>query len=481
MKHFFATYKWLLLLMVATVLVRLPTLNRPLSKHHEFNTAVVLTNAISWQQAGGAAQFSFTPLMNFQGTANKLLEKGPHTDSLGNHVYLSFGAGWYMLPYAIFTALNIPFTPLALQILNILISLLTTVILYRLLVRINKQPHVALTATAMFAFMPATLWYGGNGYVTTSIMLPLVLAVLGYWHSFATTQLIKPYALAGLALTGIALCYFDWVAVFLLAGMGIWAAVQAIRQKQFAILTLVCTATVTLAVWLILAQFASYLGWHQVLDYWTRRFAERSTDTSQASGLVLWLRFMINQATSFGPLLLVVAARFMMSKAGYPKMPYWLMVAAASVVLYNLVFFNWSALHEFAWMAGGLVATLLAGVIVLPMLSSKRLVSTTVLVIALSIAIYYAANPTGHTNWKGEPYDRYLIAGTNIAQKVPADAFIFTNAGDQKITEFYARRTFQVVANREDSRKLIALHNLKKAVWLAYGPDGITAIEPLAP
>jgi hypothetical protein len=481
MNHFFTTYKWLLLIMLATVALRMPNLNRPLSKHHEFNTAVVLTNALSWQQAGGAAPFGFTPLMNFQGPANKLLEKGPHTDSLGNHVYLSFGAGWYVLPYCLFSMFHIPFTPLALQWLNILISLLTIVLLYRLLVRVTGQHHIALAATSLFACMPATLWYGGNGYVTTSIMLPLVIAVLGYWHGYATQAHVHFRSLAGLAVSGIALCYFDWVAVFLLGGMAFWAAIKSFNQRQFILLTLVCTGTVVVAVWLILAQFAGYLGWQQVLQYWTGRFAERSTDTSQAPGIVLWWRLMLNQVTSFGPLLLVLAARLKMSKAVYPKMPYWLMAAAASVVLYNLVFFNWSALHEFAWMAAGLVATLLLAVEILPNFSPRRLRAVTTAACLASVALYNFINLPGPTNWKGERYDTYLIDGTTIAQQVPPDAFIFTTADNQKITEYYARRTFQVVASREAALKLIAHHQVKKAVWLQYGPAGITTIEPLAP
>jgi hypothetical protein len=66
---------WLLLLLVV---LRIPTLDRPLSKHHDFNNAVVLINAVSWQQAGGGNKFCFTPVMNFQGQSNKLLEKGYH-------------------------------------------------------------------------------------------------------------------------------------------------------------------------------------------------------------------------------------------------------------------------------------------------------------------------------------------------------------------------------------------------------------------
>ena len=54
------------------LLVRLPNFNRPVSKHYEFNTAVILINIISWRQAGGGNHFYYTPVMNFQHTGDKL-------------------------------------------------------------------------------------------------------------------------------------------------------------------------------------------------------------------------------------------------------------------------------------------------------------------------------------------------------------------------------------------------------------------------
>src|SRR5687767_9329605 len=90
-----------LLLFMVSVLLRLPNLNRPLSKHHEYNTAVILVNIESWRQAGGGNLFHYIPLLNFQNPGDKRPENLPNIDSKGNMLYLSFAPGWYVIPYFI--------------------------------------------------------------------------------------------------------------------------------------------------------------------------------------------------------------------------------------------------------------------------------------------------------------------------------------------------------------------------------------------
>src|SRR5450755_4635011 len=88
-----------LLLFIFSVFIRLPNLNRPISKHYEFNTAVIMINIISWRQGGGGDQFHYTPVMNFQHPGDKLPPNNLFIDKNGNSVYLSFGPGWYVIPY----------------------------------------------------------------------------------------------------------------------------------------------------------------------------------------------------------------------------------------------------------------------------------------------------------------------------------------------------------------------------------------------
>ena len=69
----------LILFFVLSVVIRLPHLDRPLSKHHEFNPAVILMGLESWKEAGGPEKFNYIPLLTYQNAADTLLEKGPYS------------------------------------------------------------------------------------------------------------------------------------------------------------------------------------------------------------------------------------------------------------------------------------------------------------------------------------------------------------------------------------------------------------------
>lgn len=259
-------YKGLLLLLLLLLLLRVPHFNRPLSKHHDFNNAVILINAVSWQQAGGGAAFAYTPVMNFQGESNKLLENGPHIDANGNHVYLSFGPGWYVLPYFIFTSLHITPSPAALEIISIVIGLLTVVLLYALLYQWLQHKPMVLITTAFFALMPGPLWYMGHSYVTTAIMLPLVLCFFYLWYKAdqANANMNIGYQFC-ISVCIVALMYIDWIAAFLAAGFGIWA--WSNRNRIASGHTLFFTAALSAATGILLIgwQFAQHVGWPQVM------------------------------------------------------------------------------------------------------------------------------------------------------------------------------------------------------------------------
>ncbi len=114
------------LIFIISVLVRLPNLNRPVSKHHEFITALILINIESWRQAGGGDHFHYTPIMNYQNAGDKSAVKAVYIDSTGNQLYLSLGPAWYMIPYFVYQAFDLPVKPIYLRILNLCFNLLSS-------------------------------------------------------------------------------------------------------------------------------------------------------------------------------------------------------------------------------------------------------------------------------------------------------------------------------------------------------------------
>ncbi len=307
-------FRILFVLYVASIVIRLPNLNRPVSKHHEFNTAVVLINIESWRQAGGGAVFHYTPLMNFQHPGDRHFDTGPHIDRLGNHLYLSYGPGWYLLPYFVYQLFQLPANPLYLQVINLLINLLSLVLLFyffeRLVpVALPKRYWIVLAGCAGFLFTPAILWYLGNGYVNIGIMMPLVITILlVLLPMIQDARMINTKNLIRLFLLLVALCYFDWFGFFLSAAAGLLIITRIRKEKKYLWLCFVLAGANLIGIGLVFLQFASYAGTAMVIHYWTLRFGERSMNGNETS-LLGMIRLVIQHIlTSYLPFNLIARA-----------------------------------------------------------------------------------------------------------------------------------------------------------------------------
>jgi hypothetical protein len=458
----------------------MPTLDRPLSKHDDFNNAVVLINAVSWQQAGGASKFCFTPVMNFQGESNKVLEKGNHIDAKGNHVYLSFGAGWYVLPYFVFVSLGIAPNELALEMLNLLVGLLSTVLLFRLLTTATHNKNASFTATLLFVLLPTPLWYMGHSYVTTGIMMPFLIGLLQLWYRMANQSRISWQQYLLFFLLCLALSYFDWIGVFLPAGMAAWYLVQKKWQRDSFLFIAVSGLAAITAILLILSQFACHLGWQQVEGYWLSRFSERSVAAGQSTmghSLKIFLRFLL---PGYGPLLLMMLISFFsVSTKRAPN--HWIHFAIAITLVYNLVFLNWSLEHEFAWMVMSLLMILWLAFNRSEWLAGKAGKRWIILAAGCSLVIYFFINQPGSISQSGRPYDLQKKLGEKIASSIPADAVIFTNLSNAKIEEWYARRTFNQAADPMAAQAIADSLQLEKAVWMQVQSEKIIDLQNLTP
>lgn len=480
MVAFFNRYGLVCILLLA-ILVRLPHLNRPLSKHHEFNTAVVLINAESWQQSGGGSQYTFTPLMNYQGAANKLMEKGLHTDSSGNHVYLSFGPGWYILPYVVFQMFSVSPTPLALQLLNLLIYSLGLVALYFLLKASTKKRAIALAGTLLFAFLPAPLWYGGNGYVNTVIMLPLVIVLLYIWNQFHQSHLqVKWSNLVILFLAGCGITWFDWFGVFILAAIFLWALVKAQRNSTYYWVVVVSFLAILSGILIVLWPFANYLGWEQVGAYWKARFFDRSIAAKEMTLLNMLVACAKNLAMGFLPLFLFLPVWLMNRKRkGIVNNIYWPIWALSATIPYNFIFLDWSANHEFAWLAFGMIATICMAIYLFPLMASQRLMKLTLVSFLFSLSIYYLINLPGSKNLSGSNYNASQIMGNTIRQKVPDNLPIFCNMPNQKIVEYYSKRTFLHAGTHKEAMEAAKANGFRKLAWIEIKNERVTEISIL--
>ena len=467
---------WLLLFFIISVVIRLPHLNRPLSKHHEFNPAVILIGLESWKQAGGAGNFHFIPLLTYQNPSDRLLQKGPYIDSKGNQIYLSFGPGWYIIPYLVFDTFQIPFTPLALQVLNLFFLLISVIFLFRLssylFARTGYQSQFPALATCfIYLFNPAILWFMGNGYVCTGIVMPFLIAIIYY----GTKLLCEPGTITGknlvaYFLAGIAAIYIDWFGVSFLSIISLFALYRVRSNKRYQILFWLSCLTIIIGIGSILFQFASYAGWQTVYDYWTSRYLERGVAGTGQNKLSYLLGIIKHLATGFLPVILLLLIGWIFIRKTGRLQPISRPVNLAiqlsffSCILHAILFLDWSGGHDFAVIPWSLPLALAGGWIASRIPYSK-IAFGAILLFLISVTQYYVINFPGKKTITGLPYDSYKKAGIQIGKMTDDGERIFCNE-DYVIYQFYAKRNFTIVASYEEALKWSRQYRVKKGVWI---------------
>lgn len=464
-----------------SVLVRVPNLHRPVSKHHEFITALILINLESWRQAGGGEQFHFTPIMNFQNPGDKHQEKAVYVDSAGNQLYLSLGPAWYMIPYFVYELFHLPSEPVYLRILNLFFNLATLLLafyFFRQLIPPGTPGRYLFVVAGclLLQFIPGMLWFSGNGYVHTSIILPVVLAMLMVLlPMLQSPQKITALRLLALGLLIILLVYMDWLPVFICFCTLLWILFRRRQDKQYLLLASVLIIATFTGIALVFEQFASYAGWPAVSRYWQLRFQERSITNGATPFWQMGAWLLGHFITSYLPLILLTIAsalllklkkvRFLLSE----QEKHFLYIYGAAVILYEVVLISWSSAHDFSLIPIAILLAYIGGRLFLTAVKGKTAYIIAGLFMLLSIAQYYYINRPGPTSRDGMAYNTFEVFGREL-QRVPADHKIFMHLGDATypMIEYYAGRNITGATNMENAKKMMQQWGITKAVWIEH-------------
>lgn len=466
----------ILLLFAVSILLRVPGINRPLSKHHEYNTAVILVNIESWRQSGGGDRYHYVPLLNYQHPGDKSTLDIPPVDPSGNILYMSFGPGWYVIPYFIYQLFHWPVKPIYLQVINLFFNLAAVVLLFLLCERLipagqTKRYETIVMACGLFMFSPGVLWYLGNGYVTTGIEMPFVFAaLLVLLPMLRRPEAINMRRLLSLSLLIILLVYIDWFALFISLIIFIVLFFRTMKDRRYLRLLLTIAAACIAAVALPLLQFASYIGGEKLVMQLKHQFLFRSI-TSREPFRGLLGHVVQHIATSYLPviLLLVAAAGVIWWRkikvsliAG--EAAFWGMYGGA-VLLYNLVFLEWSAVHEFAMIPLSLLLVVPTARLAMMVAGGRGWYVVLVCYLGLASIQYYVINRPGAVSWSGARYDSYQQLGEQL-QSVPGDHKIFMNSDWSAVIDYYAHRNITVMKDIDSASAYMRQWGIQKAVWV---------------
>ena len=398
----------LLLIFLVAALIRLPTLNRPLSKHHEFCTAVALRVMQIWDKSG-IASYHFNPVMTYPEKTDKFINNhasgsGKMKDTEGNYFYVSHPPFGYYLPYMIFQIFRIKPDVLALQLFNlfvhflggigvfIIISLTPTPVFQNTQIKGNgiysNKNIGALAGYIAYLFSPGPLWFHSNVYMAD--ILVQLFFIYGAYFALQFFMEGKMKWMTCLAAASFLMTYTSWLGVFFcltVFGMSI------LRQKWrlAAIIMFACASAILLTAF----QYAQVAGWESLKTEWLARFSERAgwQPGEMIGGAIVILQ---NYLTGYLPLIVAI---FILLIAAFKNLKHYIIrvfknfifLSVIPVILLHVVLSNYSG-HDFTTLYGGLFLSILFGTLVYfaaQKLNQRMLASGIILMAGLSIAQYF--------------------------------------------------------------------------------------------
>jgi hypothetical protein len=480
----------LLLAFGASVLLRWPLLDRPLSGHHEYCTAFTLIILQNWHNDGLAVHAGAPPLtFNAPGDREAPWMGAEMALHNGRYYYLSHPPLGLYLPHFAFALFGAAPSPLGLQAFNLILHALLVLAVWRLL-RAASGQRAALHAALLTIFLPAPLWFLGNAY-----MSDIMVVVPWAWHLVAAQALFsaspqRSSRLWPFTLSLLITVYTGWLGVLAAAvDLLLLFRTEALRAQRVRIIGALAFA-VALPLVLTMLSYASVIGGQGVLDYLLGRLQHRSSLGPAASGWQAIGQVLENFRIGFLPVLpVLLVALPLLVRAGLrgslhlgQNVRVLLVLTGLPVLLEHVLLLDYAA-HDFVLlkavplMAGG-VALLLEEVGRVSW--TKRFSSVMVMFVCMMGAAYFwRLNASGGST-------RYREAGTFIAQHIrPEERFFWNGPPPEPQLVWYAQRTPWSVNSEAEARSILAARGEHSGVLFRPATDGsgleLVRVSPALP
>tara|TARA_B110000037_G_scaffold218767_1_gene282435 strand:- start:5712 stop:7190 length:1479 start_codon:yes stop_codon:yes gene_type:complete len=436
-----------------SVLVRYPNINRPLSKHHEFVTAIPLRVLQIWEKEG-AAKYHFNPVMNYAGKANKNINNNASTtgtmiDKAGNYYYVSHPQFAYIFPYLVFKIFHIKASVLSLEIFHLVINFFSAAFIYLIICLLAIQKPFkklfipGLIGFVVYVFSPGVLWFQANTYMSDMVVqLPFILAVYTMLKLLMRKRFYSTKYLLYYAFFLFLMIYTSWLGLFFAMAVFVYSILKLRYQKVFIPLIFI-TIGVSFFTWiLIFKQYSLINGSEAYIIQMLDRFSERgSLGGETIMGFFFRKLFelktiLLTYITSYLPIFILLAIFTWLSiskeKLGFIFTKHgirFLWLSTLPVLFLHFVLMNYSG-HDFVALYGGLFLAVVVGILYAK-LKQKKVISAyllnggIVVTVIFSISMYYYINRPGEYSWKGDLYANSKNIGELIKENAHEDEVVY--------------------------------------------------------
>jgi hypothetical protein len=501
----------LLVIFSVSISVRYKHFNHSLSRNHEWLTAHSLIIMKIWDK-GGISNYHFSPIYTFPGKSND----DDYTicslhDELGDGYYVSYGPFSSLLPYAIFKTCMIPIGLPAITGFNLLVHFLVSLFLYLLVLRIANKKFgefsvAALSVFIMYTFSPGTLWYHGNIYFSEILAQLFLSAGMYVFYIVLEQSATKRSALIWYGI----LCFFgiynEWLGLFFTFVTGTFFLIKTVKHRQFLkpFLIALCCGIGSIA--LLVYQYSSIAGFDRLIEVETAKLAERNGG-GLVSGYQAAEQFSISSPESYKHIeyffntnflnvinslaflipVFIVLVCYRRTYFFNKKHLLLLALIALTVALHHLVFFNFTASHDFSTLKTGYLLIFLIGLMLIRLeefSTTKKwlrpLIASLVLVF-FTVKSYESFKQYDYANTLNGVYNVYEKAGTDIKNlSHPGNEIVFTNTLVSPDLVVYAECNARFSLNRMDALNMASIKKMTAAYFYVLNERvvSITRYQP---
>jgi len=366
-------------LSLISVMLRLPLMNGPLCRPHEWLAAHTLLTMSIWEQTG-LAQSNYAVVMTFPNDADRYITYSSYEmDASGNSYFVSFPPFGFLLPYLVFQALGVRPSPLALQILNMSLHLASAVFVYLLLKDVTRNVQGAgvswapLGGFAAYLFSPIALYACSNTYFSITAVQPFWMMAIYFGNRFLHSGRFGMVSFVGFILAALSATYTEWLGYSFLASVVLYCGVKSCRtnsleRRRHLLLGVLSGLLIAMSLTLLVLQYSRIDGYRSYLTALHNRYVRRSgiprivvdPKADQMNYLTprAYGKIVYHYAWGNGPFvfvcgyLLVAYALFTESRRTPDRRSgntgFILCVAALPVLLDHALLFNHTAYHQYA-------------------------------------------------------------------------------------------------------------------------------------
>ncbi|MDB5191438.1 MAG: hypothetical protein JWQ96_1001 [Segetibacter sp.] len=450
----------LLLFFCISVTARIPNLGRPLSKHHELNTALVLINAEEWNNKG-ASLYHFVPVNTYHLPGDNVYNDQPYMYMINQ----SFGSLWYIMPYAFLKLLHSPPSPLLLQVFNLLLHLVTVLLVYRIaLILFRKEPSAmskALLVAVLYMFSPGPLWFHGNTYVHEIAVLPFIFGAALLYLQLQTNQ-FKFYKACLISLLIAAGVCCDWLMCFVafaLFVISVWKYYKQ-RDKQHLYTSLLIALGVVAGLAITIVQFGSFMGYENYFNALVSRYNLRGVSADVgAKDVSPFIAIPVYYIISYGIFIPAIVFIYTYYAAKRKKVSIsapvkkFIAIAVAICLSHHFIFKGFTVLHDYSVTKAGIIISLLTTVAVFATIPSNKWKAIVVAAfITINLGVYYYINPPGKFAANGHPYSYFKTLGEHIKEVAKPTDYIFIDTPEMSLLlTYYSKRFYRNVQDQKEA------------------------------